>query len=40
MIQHYVDELIAAVGYADFIVLLNALKVFNLSAVKGVADDI
>ena len=40
MIQYYVDELIAAVGYADFIVLLNALKAFILSIVKGTADDI
>ena len=37
MIQYYVDELIAAVGYADFIVLLNALKAFILSIVKGAA---
>lgn len=38
MIQYYVDELIAAVGYADFIVLLNALKAFMLSVVKGAAE--
>lgn len=39
-IKYYIDELISVIEYGDFIVILNALKIFLVSIAKGFMNDI